>query len=148
MRQSPVPGTWRFVKSLLTGGVATLVDLTTLTLLVEAFGMSPERANVPALLSGAIAQFVGSRGFVFRANGGALGPQLAGFALVEVGTFALNAASFQLAVTRTALPYPLARVLCQFAVYVGFSYPLWKRVFAVKPESSSIPPIETGTESG
>ena len=152
MQRDSTPGTWRFVKSLLTGGIATLIDLTTLTLLVEVFGLTPSRANIPALLAGAIAQFVGSRGFVFRATQGALAPQLAGFALVEAGTFALNAGSFQLAISHTPLPYPLARVLCQFLVYVGFSYPLWTRVFSAGSPPASIPGIDSviapGTESG
>lgn len=148
MRQSPVPNAIQLVKSLLAGGIATLIDLTTLMVLVEAFHLSPSRANVPALLAGALTQFVGSRGFVFRATGGALGPQLIGFALVELGTFALNAGAFQLAITATTLPYPLARMLCQFVVYVGFSYPLWKRVFAVKSEASSLPRTAPGTEPG
>jgi putative flippase GtrA len=148
MQSNPLPGTWRFVKSLLAGGIATLIDLTTLTLLVEVFGLSPARANVPALLAGAIAQFVGSRGFVFKATQGALAPQLAGFALVELGTFALNATSFHLAITYTPVPYPVARVLCQFLVYVGFSYPLWIKVFSVRSEAASLPPTATGTESG
>jgi putative flippase GtrA len=135
------PGTWRFVRSLLAGALATVVDLSTLTLLVELLHLSPIRANLPALLAGAAAQFAGSRGFVFRATEGPLGRQLAGFALVELGTLALNAVTFHLAVTMTRVPYPLARMACQFAVYVGFSYPLWTRVFVTRsaPASARLP---------
>ena len=139
MGKDLVPGTWRFVKSVLAGGVATLLDLSVLTLLVEGFGLTPSRANVPALLAGALVQFVGSRRFVFRATEGAVSRQLAGFAAVEAGTFALNAALFHLAVTRTPLPYPVARLACQFLVYAGFSYPLWTRVFSVPAKSAATP---------
>jgi putative flippase GtrA len=148
MKRPPAPGTLQFVKSLFAGGIATIIDLTTLTLLVEAFHFSPASANIPALIAGAATHFVGSRSFVFRATQGALTPQLVGFTLVELGTFALNATSFHFAVTHTALPYPLARILCQFAVYVGFSYPLWTKVFAAKPGASTPPPALPGTEPG
>lgn len=148
MKIENAPGTWRFVKSLLAGAMATVIDLSTLALLVEAFHLRPTQANVPALLAGAIAQFVSSRGFVFEAREGSLGAQLAGFTIVELGTLALNAITFHLAVTHTPVPYPIARALCQFAVYVGFSYPLWTRVFAAKPGSASPLRREPGTEAG
>ena len=123
----------RFLTSMLTGGAATLVDFGVLTSLVELLHVSPTRANIPSLLAGATIQFVGNRHMVFKAGHLAVRPQLLGFIVVEIGTFALNAVSFHLLVKLTGVPYPIARLLCSFAVFATFSYPLWKRVFAANP---------------
>ena len=123
----------RFLTSLLTGGAATLVDFIVLTGLVELLQVSPSRANIPSLLAGAAIQFVGNRHMVFKAGHLAVRPQLLGFIVVEIGTFALNALGFHLLVKLTGVPYPIARLLCSFVVFATFSYPLWKRVFATKP---------------
>jgi putative flippase GtrA len=119
----------RFARSVVTGSVATLVDFVTLTALVELAHLPPVRANVPALLAGAAVQFLGNRFMVFEGRHRPVGPQLVGFALVEVGTLTCNAAGFHLLVSLTRIPYPVARLLCSFLVYSFFSYPLWKRVF-------------------
>ena len=54
------------------------------------------------------------------------------FLLVEAGTILLNLAGFHLLVTLTPIPYFLVRPLVTLAVYCGFSYPLWKKVFTPK----------------
>ena len=120
---------WRFAKSLLVGGVATLADFLALTILIELAQVRATVANVPAFLVGALVQFLGCRHLVFQAARGHLGRQLAGFAIVEVATLALNGLAFHGLVTLAGLPYWLARPLGTFAVFVGFSYPLWKWVF-------------------
>ncbi len=111
------------------GIAATAADLLVLALLVEGAGMPVTVANVPALLVGAAVQFVGCRHLVFQASGGALGRQIAGFALAEAGTLALNGLAFHLFVTLTPVPYALARPAGTFLVFVGFSYPVWHLVF-------------------
>lgn len=120
----------RFLKSLLTGGAASLADFATLTALVELGHLAPTKANVPSLLVGATIQFIGNRHMVFQAGHLAVRPQLLGFVLVEMLTFALNAASFHAVVKFTSVPYPIARAVCSFLVFSSFSYPMWKRVFA------------------
>jgi len=120
---------WRFAKSLLVGGVATLADFAALALLVEVAQVRETVANVPALCVGAVVQFIGCRHLVFQAARGHLGRQLAGFALVELATLALNGAAFHALVTLAQAPYWLARPLGTFVVFAGFSYPLWKWVF-------------------
>lgn len=109
------------------GLVATLVDLYALTALVELFGWSAQQANVPALLLGACAQFVGSRYLVFQAQAGSWLAQGAGFSIVELGTLALNGLLFSLFVN--IAPYPLARLVSTALVFVAFSFPLWRCVF-------------------
>lgn len=120
---------WRFGRSVLVGGAATLADWAALLLMVEAFKQTAVVANVPALAIGMAVQFIGCRHLVFQAARGSLRRQLGGFAVVEVLTLALNGLTFHVLVTLTPVPYWLARPLGTFVVFAGFSYPLWKWVF-------------------
>lgn len=121
---------WRMAQSAGVGIVATVTDLLVLAFLVELCRLSPVVANVPALVAGAVVQFLGCRHFVFRAQHGSLRRQLFGFAIAEAGTLALNALVFHLLVTFTPVPYGAARALGTFLVFVGFSYPVWSKVFS------------------
>jgi len=124
---------WGHIVPLLrTGGVgvvATAVDLLVLALLVELVRLPPAVANIPALATGAVAQFVGCRYFAFRAQRGSLKRQLAGFLATEIATLVLNAIAFHVLITATPISYVLARPLATFLVFIGFSYPLWRLVF-------------------
>jgi exoribonuclease II len=124
----PVPPS-PFLSSLMVGAAATGLDLLVVALLVEGLHLPPASANVPALLVGAIVQFFGCR-LVFGATGGSFLRQLSAFVVAELGTLALNAAVFHVLVSATPVPYAAARLVGQAAVYLGFSYPAWKRVFA------------------
>lgn len=117
------------LRSVLVGGLATAVDLLALVLLVQAVGLPPAAANVPALLAGVAVQFVGNKWFAFRDPSRRLARQTAQFAVVELGALALNALGFHLLVVATPTPYPVARALASAAVYLGYSYPLWGRIF-------------------
>jgi len=123
----------RFARASGVGILASALDLAVLTLLVRGFGFSPQEANVPALLCGAVVQFAGARHVVFGAGGRRMGPQLARFALAELGTLALNALAFALLTRFTPLSFPLARVASTLLVFVGFSFPAWTRVFRSQP---------------
>ena len=122
----------RFGRSLVVGAGATLADLTTLTTLVAIFHVSPETANVPSLLVGLTVQFIGARQWVFKAGEGSFKRHLTLFGVVETGALILNAVIFWAAVRYTPIPYWAARPVGTFLVYVGFSYPLWKRIFRVE----------------
>jgi putative flippase GtrA len=122
----------RFATLLRSGAVgiaATLVDLATLTLLVELVGLPPAWANVPGLVAGVAVQFFGNKLFAFRDRSRAYLRQGTLFLLVEVGSFALNALAFHGLAVLLSVPYLLARLLATAAVYFGFSYPLWRRIF-------------------
>ena len=123
----------RFFRASGVGILASVLDLAVLTLLVRGFGFSAQEANVPALLCGAVVQFAGSRHVVFGAAHRDLRPQLARFALAELGTLALNALGFALLTHFTPLPFPLARLAATLLVFVCFSYPAWTRVFRSQP---------------
>jgi putative flippase GtrA len=121
----------QMARSLLVGGAATLVDLGVLAALVELGRLPPTVANVPALLAGALVQFLGARFVVFEdAARGHAGKQAAGFLAVEAATLALNGLAFHALVAGLHVPYALARPLGTFLVFAGFSFPLWRLVFA------------------
>ncbi len=129
----------RFSRSLVVGAVATAVDLAVLTTLVQVFGVSAQWANVPSLLAGLTVQFLGNRTFVFKANKGRLSRQLGAFVAAEAGALALNALGFAALVAWSPVPYPLARLLGEMVVYVGYSYPLWHKVFRDPPVTAGQP---------
>jgi len=118
----------KLARSSLVGLVATAVDLGALAVLVH-FLVPPTVANVPALVAGVAVQFFGNKHFAFRDRSRAYLRQGAQFALVEAGALLLNAVGFHLLVTLTPTPWWLARAFASALVYLGFSYPLWARVF-------------------
>jgi putative flippase GtrA len=127
-----------FVRSLLAGGVATIVDLAVLAFATGVLHLDPRVANVPGLLAGAVVQFLANRHFAFGAASGSLRRQATGFALAETAALALNAVLYHL----VASAFPLgvlaalgARAITTNAVYLGFSYPIWKRVFRPMEEA-------------
>ncbi len=129
-RESLTAKAARLARGLGVGAVASIVDMAVLAILVTGLHVPSQLANVPALVAGALVQFVGCRHVVFGgARNGALRRQLAGFIATEAGTLALNGLAFHLLVTLTPVPYPLARLLGTFLVFTAFSFPLWARVF-------------------
>jgi putative flippase GtrA len=125
-----------FARSALAGGAATLVDLGVLAISVGLFHVSPRAANVPALLAGAVVQFFGNRCFAFRARAGSLSRQAGLFVLSEAITLGLNGVLFHAVVTHVALGAAgavLVRAVTTNAVFVLWSYPVWKRIFQPAP---------------
>lgn len=127
-----------FVRSLGVGALATAADLLALLLLVEGLGVSAPHANVPALAVGVLIQYFGNKYLAFGDRSRDHLRQGLAFLGVEAGTLALNALAFHLLVSQLAVPYGLARVLGSALVYLGFSYPLWRRVFAQRPLPSPV----------
>jgi putative flippase GtrA len=122
-----------FLRSALTGGAATLADLAVIAFAVGVLHVRPTVANVPALLVGAVIQFFGNRSFAFRAHGGPLHRQAVLFALAEAVTLLLNGALYHAVATLFVLSTAgavVARAITTNLVFVGWSYPVWKRVFA------------------
>lgn len=119
----------RFLKASGVGLLASALDLAVLTLLVRGLGLSAQAANVPALLAGAMVQFLGARHVVFGASEAGVGPQLARFVLAELGTLTLNALLFAALTRWTPLPFPLARLAATSLVFVAYSFPAWTGVF-------------------
>jgi putative flippase GtrA len=125
------------LRSLMVGGAATLVDLAVLAFEVGALHITPRAASLPALLAGAMVQFFGNRHFAFRAASGRITRQAPLFVATETAAMALNAALYHAVAGLAPLGLTgalLARILTTHIVFLGFSYPAWKRVFKpVKP---------------
>lgn len=117
------------LRSVLVGVVATLVDLGSLWGLVDGLGWSPVAANVPALLLGVCVQFAGNKWFAFRDPSRDLARQGAQFLVVEAGAFALNALAFHALTVLGGVGWAVARLAGSALVYLGFSLPLWGRIF-------------------
>ena len=127
----------------MSGIAATGTNLALLAILVEVVHLTPRLANVPSLLAGAIVNFIGNRKYAFHAETGNVHNQLRKFMIVEVGSFGLNTYLFDAALVffpATATWYIPLRIVVSGAVYLGWSYPLWHRVFrapGAQPAASS-----------
>lgn len=135
-------GFQRFLRSSFVGIVATIVDVTLLMIALRALGLNPYLAKTIALAGGVTTQFLGNRKFAFRAEAGRLQRQLKWFVVVEAIAFVTTVFVFRgLLAGFRHLNVPLADVAANLLsgsiVYFGFSYPLWKRVFALTPEEQA-----------
>ncbi len=115
------------------GIAATLTDLAVLSLLVSVFHWDPRAASIPALLAGGVANFLGNRHFAFRAAHGSLARQAVGYTVVEIVALVLNGLLYELVLRNapvTAHAYWAVRLVTSHLVFLCWSYPLWRRVFA------------------
>jgi putative flippase GtrA len=120
---------FRFGRALIVGSGATLVDFSIFTTCVRAIDIAPTHARLPALVAGACLQFVGNRGFTFRAQRGNLPRQLKLFLAAELITLALNWSIFQLLIRRShGVPPELVSFLGTGLVFVTFAYPVRRLV--------------------
>lgn len=124
----------------LAGIAATGADLATLALLVSVLHVDPRAASVPALVVGGVVNFVGNRHFAFRATEGHVARQAAGYTAVEVVALALNGLLYDTVlrlVPGARSAYALVRLVTSHAVFLGWSYPLWRRVFALPRDAAT-----------
>ncbi len=120
---------WRFGRALVVGSGATLVDFSIFSTCVRAIDIAPSHARLPALLAGACVQFIGNRGFTFRAQAGQLSRQLKLFVAAEAITLGLNWSIFQLLIRRIQGVAPeLVSFLGTGLVFLAFAYPVRRLV--------------------
>ncbi len=127
-------------RSAIVGIAATLADLAMIALLVNGLGLSPAVANVPALTLGLVVQFLGNKLWAFEdraTDRTALARQGGAFLAVEVVAFALNIGLFHVLAVMLGVPALVARVVASALVYFGFSYRLWRLIFARTQPSTS-----------
>lgn|SRR6478752_7941754 len=125
---------WRFGRALVVGSGATLVDFSIFTTCVRAIDVAPAHARLPALVAGACVQFVGNRGFTFRAQAGQLSRQLKLFLIAEALTLGLNWSVFQLLLRRVhGAPPELISFLGTGLVFLAFAYPVRRLVIFKLP---------------
>lgn len=123
---------FRFARSAMVGGAATLVDLGVLEICVRLLHIAPTTAKIPSFLVALLVQFFGNRTYTFHATGGGFRRQVLLFCCVESVTLFLHWLLFRLCVNTLHLPIEVANFLVSFVVYTGFSYPAWKIVFRVQ----------------
>ena len=122
------------------GVMATAVDLATLALLVSVLHVDARLANIPALVAGGVANFIGNRHFAFRAASPSmrdLARQALGYTLVEIVALALNGILYDTTLRlfpHAAHAYWAVRLVTSHVVFLVWSYPLWRRVFT--PQST------------
>lgn len=122
------------------GIAATAIDLLVLTVLVSAAHVDPRVASLPALLAGGVANFLGNRHFAFRAREGSWVRQALLYTLVEV--LALGYAGLIDDTGLRLIPgatryYWALRLVTSHVVFLTWSYPLWRRVFATEQAPAS-----------
>lgn len=131
----------RLLRAGVAGVAATAADLVTLALLVLVAHVDPRTASIPALVVGGVLNFVGNRHFAFRARAGRLARQAAGYTAVEIVALALNGLLYDTvlrALPGAAHVYWLVRLATSHAVFLAWSYPLWRKVFAVRAPAAVI----------
>ncbi|HEX3777632.1 MAG TPA: GtrA family protein [Polyangiaceae bacterium] len=128
---------WRFVRALVVGSGATLVDFSLFTTCIRVVGMAPTTARLPALCAGASVQFFGNRRYTFRAQAGSISKQARLFVVVELTTLIMNYFLFRWLVPKVGfLPPELVSFIGTFAVFVTFAYPMRKLVIFKLPDQS------------
>jgi putative flippase GtrA len=132
---------YRFGRALVVGSGATLVDFSIFTTCVGAIELAPAHARLPALVAGACVQFVGNRGFTFRAQAGRLSRQLKLFAAAELITLGLNWSVFQLLLRYVqGIPPEVVSFLGTGLVFLTFAYPMRRLVIFKLPPPLAPPP--------
>lgn len=120
------------LRSAVAGGAATFSDLLVLFIGIHVLGLSVRVASLPALLAGGVVNFFGNRHFAFRAQSGSFERQALLYALTEAVALALNGVLYDVAVRAlhpTATGVFLVRLATQNAVFLLWSFPVWRHVF-------------------
>ncbi len=124
----------RFLRALIVGSGATLVNFSIFTTFIRLAGIAPTIARLPALCAGASVQFFGNRIYTFRAQAGSLSRQAKWFLAAELCTLGLNWLLFRVLSANT---HGIAPELLSFAgtflVFVTFAYPLRRLVIFKVP---------------
>jgi len=130
---------FRFVRALIVGSGATVVDFSVLTTCIRVAGLAPTSARLPALLAGASVQFFGNRTYTFRARAGRIGRQAKLFIVAETMTLAMNYGLFRFLAARVHFAPPeILSFAGTFIVFVTFAYPVRRLViFKVPTENKA-----------
>lgn len=140
--EQPIARLLVVLRSAAVGVFATGADLLALAVLVDGFGLSPRLANLPALVIGIAVQFVGNKWFAFGDRSPDWARQGAQFLAVEALGITANLVLFDLAVTKTPLPYLAARIAATSLVYFCICLPLWSLIFRDRTGEARAPEQE------
>ncbi|HYQ00321.1 MAG TPA: GtrA family protein [Polyangiaceae bacterium] len=124
----------RFVRALVVGSGATLIDFSLFSACIRLAGMTPIAARLPALCAGASVQFFGNRTYTFRAQAGSISRQARFFVVAELVTLLLNYGVFSWLVPRVhGIAPELVSFAGTFLVFVTFAYPMRRLVIFKLP---------------
>jgi putative flippase GtrA len=111
-----------------TGAVAaTAVDFLAMIAWVEMGRGSPVTAAAVGAAGGALTNFLLGRRWIFNATGRSAAAQAVRYALVAVGSLALNSLGQAVLVRALRVPYVLSRVLVAAVVGMSWNFPLHRR---------------------
>lgn len=114
-----------FVRTLMVGFWANLVDFALLAACVRWLHIEALPSRCIALVLSGVLTFIGSRTFVFRMQGSAVPQQAGRFILAELAALVLNLASFELcALCAPHVAPEIVSFVANAFVFVGFSYPV------------------------
>ncbi len=117
--------TWRFVRTLIVGGGASIVDFVVLTAGVRLLHLESLLARGVALAVSGVVLFYGSRTFAFRAQEGNAGRQLRWFIVAELVGLPLNLLAFHgFAIAARWLSPELVSLPASAVVFLAYSYPV------------------------
>jgi putative flippase GtrA len=119
------------------GLAATAVDVGALVALVHR-GAPVALATFVGCTAGAVTSFTVSKYVAFADRSALSARQLARFAVIAVGTALLMAVAMQLVAVRLGVPYLLAKLVCAALVFIGWSFPAQRRLFAGRVVASSL----------
>jgi putative flippase GtrA len=122
-----------FVRHQAASVAATLVDFSTMVLLVEAGGLDPALATFAGASFGAVVNFALNRRFTFESTDETMGAQALRYASVSLASAGLNGGGVRLAEHAIAVPYFILRILVAVVVSVGWNYPM-HRSFVFRSE--------------
>lgn len=111
------------------GLAATAIDVGVLSTLLHR-GVGVGRAAFVGAVAGAVVSFLASKYVAFGDRRRLDARQVAGFAAVALSTALLMGAAMYLACARAHLPYLAAKLGCAALIFVCWSYPAQRRVFA------------------
>jgi putative flippase GtrA len=108
------------------GLVATLVDVATLTALVES-GCAIAPAALAGACAGAVSSFWFNRWFAFRDRSPLQWRKIASFAAVALVSALTMAVAMQLTAVVLGIPYLVAKAICAVLVFALWSLPAQRR---------------------
>ena len=122
-----------FARTLVVGLGANVVDFALLAACVRWLHIEAMPSRFIALVLSGVLTFIGSRSFVFRAQAGSVPRQAGRFLVAELVGLALNLLSFHLCAVCAPLVAPeIVSFVANALVFLGFSYPVRRFVFAAR----------------
>ncbi len=120
---SPIPV---FLRAQASAILATAVDFSTLFFCTEALGVYYGLSTAVGALAGAVTNFLLNRSWAFQAQSESVGKQALKYALVSLGSLALNTGGVIACTETFGFHYGFSKVVVALLVGIFFNYPLHK----------------------